>query len=235
MAHVRTHINRGTVVMRILSVISGLLLIGVVGVVKAQGSGGAVSFMSEEFSEYLGTHATFSFAWGDGEVLRSDGESEALMFDGMMYEAYDGVVNALQSRPFILDKSKTSVEFDLGYRFFVEAFHKPPGTADQAVMALDLELYDVRTGEIHPRSASLLEPYSMDVPPGSGCDKTSVDRVSIEVDPEWVSSEPREVVLRVVFSISPGRLVINPNLVVSESFPDSSFNIQGGRQPLLWS
>lgn len=226
MGQVSSHINRGTVVMRILSVISGLLLIGVVGVVKAQGSGGAVSFLSPGcFDEYIGTYAEFAFGWGNGQLVSTTGEAEPLVFDGSIYKAHGDLFRSLQSKPFVLDKTKASVEFDLGYRFLVEPRSTPKGGMNQGIMILDLELYDVQTGEVHPVYTSLVEPYQITVLPGRGCDESRFDRVLMKVDPEWVSTETREVVLRVVFGVSPGRLVMSPDVEVSESLSNSCFNL----------
>ncbi len=202
-----------------------VLLLSGIGIARGQSTGNAVILTSPGyFDEYLGTYAAFSFAWGNGSLLSSDGSAASLLFDGMMHEAHDGLLKSLQSTPFTLDKSKTSVEFDVGYRFLVEARARAKEPMDQGVMILDLELYDVNSGQIHPRYVSLSDPFSISVPPGENCDETAFCRLSMEVDPAWVASGSRQVVLRVVFNISPGSLMRTPDVSIAETVSGNSLH-----------
>lgn len=209
---------------RFLSVL--FLLVFLPLMLNAQTERRAVSLVSAGYYDNsIGTYAELGFAWGDGVTTSTGGLSKPLLFDDVLYDAWQGLAKCLQTKSFVIDKASLSVTFDVAYRFLVEARRKANEPMNQGLVSLDFELYDVITGEVHPRSSSLLEAYSIDVPPGQNCDESKVGHISIDIDSEWVSSGPREVVLRAVFHVSPARLMVNPSLSVVESVADCNLSL----------
>lgn len=205
-----------------LGILSCLLLCAGVSL-YGQNLGTAVSFSSKVHSVSVGSYAELSFVWGNGKVVSVSGDSQPLTFDAQMYTSGVGM-DYLQSRPFVLNGASRSVSFGLGYKFFIEAFKKTSEFRNQGLMVLDLELYDVRSGEVHPRRTSLLEECSIDIASGKDYEGSALTMLSIDVDPEWVSSKPREVALRVVFSVIPGELVAGAVPSVVSYFPEDLSN-----------